>query len=105
MNTLAPLSLADAKMHLKIDDDDEFENNYIQNLIEVATDFCEQRINRSIDDVFTELGYMPKALSQYIFVVMTEMHTNRQLTTTGAVKVNPFYERLIDKYVDYEKGV
>lgn len=104
MNTLAAISLADAKIHLKIDDDDEIEDNYIQNLIFTAEGYCEQRINRKLDDVFIDYGQMPKTLRQYILVVMTEMHKNRELTTDRPIKLNPFYDHMIDEFIDYSKG-
>lgn len=105
MNTLAAISLKDAMVHLKIDDEDDIENNYIQSLINVAEDLTEQKLFCSIDELFIKHGSMPPTVRQYIFVVMTELYANRQLTTDRPIKVNPFYERLIDKYVDYTKGV
>lgn len=105
MNTLAPIKLADAMVHLKIDDEDDIENNYIESLINVAVDLTEQKLHQEIDTLFLNYGYLPPTVRQYILVVMTELHANRQLTTDRPVRVNPFYERLIDKYVDYTKGV
>lgn len=105
MNTLAPIKLSDAKLHLKIDDDDDFEDAYIQQLILAAEDFCEGRIFRTFDDVYTQYGFLPPVLRSYALVVMAEMHANRQLNSERPVNPNPFYERLIDKYVDYSKGV
>lgn len=104
MNTLAPISLKDAKVHLKIDDDDDVEDAYIQGLILAAEDFCEGRIFRTFDDVFTQYGHLPPVLKSYVLVVMTEMHQNRQLNSDRQIHPNPFYERLIDKYIDYSKG-
>lgn len=104
MNTLAPIKLADAKIHLKIDDDDEIEDNYIQRLVLTSEAYCEQRINRTLDDVYTDYGYMPQTLIQFIYVVMTEMHSNRQLATDRPVRIHPFYDHLIDEFIDYSKG-
>lgn len=105
MNTLAPIKLADAKLHLKIDDDDDFEDAHIEQLILAAVDFCEGRIFRTFDDVYTQYGFLPPVLRSYVLVVLAEMHANRQLNTEANIKPNPFYERLIDKYIDYSKGV
>lgn len=104
MNTLAPIKLSDAKVHLKIDDDDDVEDTYIQQLIFAAVDFCEGRIFRTFDEVFTEYGHLPQVLRSYVLVVMAEMHQNRQLNSDRPIHPNPFYERLIDKYIDYSKG-
>lgn len=104
-NTLAPLKLSDAKWHLKLDDDDPQEDSYLSVLIGAAEEYCEGIIHRDLDSLYVEQGQMPRAIIDFIWVVAAEMHKQRSLTSDRPVHVNPFYERLIDKYIDYSKGV
>ncbi len=99
----SPISLKDMKLHLRVDHDHE--DVYIESLTAAAIALCEARIFRSFTEVRAEYGYLPTPLVSWIKLATLEMYAQRRLATEKPLTMSPFSDHLLDKYIDYSKGV
>ncbi|CAG19769.1 head-tail connector protein [Photobacterium profundum] len=98
-----PISLEDMKLHLRVDHDHE--NVYIESLTMAAIALCEGRLFRSFTEVQAEYGYLPTPLVSWIKLATLEMYAQRRLATEKSLTMSPFSDHLLEKYIDYSKGV
>lgn len=98
------LTLAKVKVHLKVDDDINDEDDLIEELIRSAVTTCEGRIFRSMDDVKKQYGFIPMPLVSWMKCAITELYQYRSLSKDGRLRNNEYVESLLEPYIDYSKG-
>lgn len=67
-----PVTLAEAKLHLRINSGDGSEDTLIQDLIDTATEYCENYTGKKLADG------VPKTIKQALLLLIAHWYTNRE---------------------------
>ena len=103
----APVTVAEAKAHLRIDAEDE--DALIANYIITATAMAEQIMNREVifrndsQALAEEASKVPQAVKHFVLCLTGDYFAHRELTDkTGYAK---FYQHLLDPYILYNRQI
>ena len=97
------ITLELAKAHLNLEPDYNLDDEYIQNLIEVAEMAVEVNVNEKLNDIAAKYqGELPKPLVQAMLLMIGNLYQNRETVAPQKTTVLPFnYQYLIDLYKNY----
>ena len=90
------LTLAEAKLHLRVDHDDE--DALIQSLIEAACDAVAHHLNKQPTDLFFSIEPSLRAAA---LLLVGDLYQNREAQAGSALHANPTYARLLAPYRVY----
>lgn len=104
-NPVAPVTVAEAKAHLRIDADDE--DTLIADYIITATSMAEQIMNREViyrNDSLAlaqDSSGVPQAVKHFVLCLTGDYFSHRELTDkTGYAK---FFQHLLDPWILYNR--
>ncbi len=100
------ISLESAKRQLRLELDDNADDDYIIEKIDVAVDIVQDDIQRviyenqeALNTAEDETGVViSPRLRQGILMVLSDIYENRGLTSLSTLKANPAYEKAIGRY-------
>lgn len=88
------ITLEDAKLHLRVDHDDE--NNLIDWMLDVAIEGAANYLNVEVGDLDDPL--LPAPVKAAVLLVVGDLYVNREAVGTQPYSQNPTYERLLNPY-------
>lgn len=98
---MSQVSLDDAKRHLNLPLEEDFDDVLIGMYIAAAEEFMAQRLNRPLDpwDVDDESIPLPVAVKQGILLLIGDFYANRESVAAGVTfGTNPTFAALINPY-------
>ena len=90
------LTLAEAKLHLRVDHDDE--DVLIQSLIEAACDAVAHHLNKQPTDLFFSIEPSLRAAA---LLLVGDLYENRMAQTDRPLSDNKTFQRLLAPYRSY----
>lgn len=75
-----PVTLAEAKLHLRINPGDDSEDGLIKDLITAAREFCENYTGKELANV-----EVPKTIKQALFLLIAHWYNNREAVVAANV--------------------
>lgn len=76
----------------------EEEQSYICSLGEAAESVVEKYLNRSYEDIATELGFIPQPIQHACYLVVADLYRNREASSQVQVYGNPALMALLRPY-------
>lgn len=101
-----PVSLDEAKRHLRIDDSWDKDNDYIRNLIYAATEKCEQYIGKDISETENVLKIWDFIGSDFYveegnFLELTSVQASDASTSLSVEETQVYYNRFYVELTSY----
>lgn len=91
------LTLPEAKKHLNVEHDED--NTFIMELIDVAEDFLQHLLGRSLYSVEVASGVLPPALRHALRMIVARFYADREGYRAGRITEFPFtLSALIGRY-------
>ena len=100
----AYITLAEAKEHLRIEQDFTDDDNDITSIIDAAEEMVAKDICVPLADLKNEEGNIPPLLKQAIKLIIGDFYAVRESVVLGTlVHKNPRYESIIGLFRDYQR--
>lgn len=96
------ITISDAKQHLNIEADFHADDNYIIQLIKVAEDAIEKRIDRKLCSTLID-GFLPDSIRQAILLLVGNFYANREPVAFASATPIPYtFDFLADLNKHYQ---
>ena len=100
------LQLYQIKKHLNIDEDFHSDDEYLVELAQAAQNVVEVHLDRPLDSLENEEGYIPSSLTQAMLLLIGTWYASRESATFASNSVLPHsYDYIIALYKNYNREV
>ena len=100
------LQLYQIKKHLNIDEDFHSDDEYLVELAQAAQNVVEVHLDRPLDSLENEEGYIPSSLTQAMLLLIGTWYANRESVSFASNSVLPHsYDYIIALYKNYNREV
>lgn len=100
------LQLFQIKKHLNIDEDFHSDDEYLVELAQAAQNVVEVHLDRPLDSLENEEGYIPSSLTQAMLLLVGTWYANRESVSFAGTYVLPHsYDYIIALYKNYNREV
>ena len=100
------LQLYQIKKHLNIDEDFHSDDEYLVELAQAAQNVVEVHLDRPLDSLENEEGYIPSSLTQAMLLLVGTWYANRESVSFASNSVLPHsYDYIIALYKNYNREV
>lgn len=100
------LQLYQIKKHLNIDEDFHSDDEYLVELAQAAQNVVEVHLDRPLDSLVNEEGYIPSSLTQAMLLLIGTWYANRESVSFSSTYVLPHsYDYIIALYKNYNREV
>lgn len=100
------LQLYQLKKHLNIDEDFHDDDEYLVELAQAAQQVVEVHIDRPLDSLENEEGFIPSSLIQAMLLLVGTWYANRESISFASTYVLPHsYDYIIALYKNYNREV
>ena len=98
------LQLYQIKKHLNIDEDFHSDDEYLVELAQAAQNVVEVHLDRPLDSLENEEGYIPSSLTQAMLLLVGTWYANRESISFAGTYVLPHsYDYIIALYKNYNR--
>ena len=98
------LQLYQIKKHLNIDEDFHSDDEYLVELAQAAQNVVEVHIDRPLESLENEEGYIPSSLTQAMLLLVGTWYANRESISFAGTYVLPHsYDYIIALYKNYNR--
>lgn len=98
------LQLYQIKKHLNIDEDFHSDDEYLVELAQAAQNVVEVHLDRPLDSLENEEGYIPSSLIQAMLLLVGTWYANRESVSFAGTYVLPHsYDYIIALYKNYNR--
>lgn len=108
------IPLSSIKKQLRIELDDDSQDDELLELTDAAIDMVEQQLNRKLypdqvaidaDENATSTALiMPASIRRAVLMALTDLYENRGATSYNTLNKNPVFEQLISSYRVFPNG-
>ena len=100
------LQLYQIKKHLNIDEDFHSDDEYLVELAQAAQNVVEVHLDRPLDSLENEEGYIPSSLTQAMLLLIGTRYASRESVSFASNSVLPHsYDYIIALYKNYNREV
>lgn len=100
------LQLYQIKKHLNIDEDFHSDDEYLVELAQAAQNVVEVHLDRPLDSLENEEGYIPSSLTQAMLLLIGTWYASRESVSFASISVLPHsYDYIIALYKNYNREV
>lgn len=100
------LQLYQIKKHLNIDEDFHSDDEYLVELAQAAQNVVEVHLDRPLDSLENEEGYIPSSLTQAMLLLIGTWYASRESVSFASHTVLPHsYDYIIALYKNYNREV
>lgn len=100
------LQLYQIKKHLNIDEDFHSDDEYLVELAQAAQNVVEVHLDRPLDSLENEEGYIPSSLTQAMLLLVGTWYASRESVSFASNSVLPHsYDYIISLYKNYNREV
>ena len=100
------LQLYQIKKHLNIDEDFHSDDEYLVELAQAAQNVVEVHLDRPLDSLENEEGYIPSSLTQAMLLLIGTWDASRESVSFASNSVLPHsYDYIIALYKNYNREV
>lgn len=100
------LQLNQVKKHLNIDEDFHSDDEYLVELAQAAQNVVEVHLDRPLNRLENEEGYIPSSLTQAMLLLIGTWYASRESVTFASNTVLPHsYDYIIALYKNYNREV
>ena len=100
------LQLNQIKKHLNIDEDFKSDDEYLLQLAQAAQNVVEVHLDRPLDSLENEEGYIPSSLTQAMLLLIGTWYASRESVSFASNSVLPHsYDYIIALYKNYNREV
>lgn len=98
------LNLYSVKKHLNIDEDFNDDDEYLVDLISVATQVVEKHIDNNLDEIAASNGgELPSPILHAMLLLIADLYSNRETVAYTSISKLPLsYDYLLDLYKNYD---
>ena len=98
------LQLYQIKKHLNIDDDFHCDDEYLVELAQAAQTVVEVHLDRPLDSLENEEGFIPSPLTQAMLLLVGTWYASRESVSFASNSVLPHsYDYIIALYKNYDR--
>lgn len=98
------LQLYQIKKHLNIDDDFHIDDEYLVELAQAAQTVVEVHLDRPLDSLENEEGFIPSPLTQAMLLLVGTWYASRESVSFASNSVLPHsYDYIIALYKNYNR--
>lgn len=100
------LQLYQIKKHLNVDEDFHSDDEYLVELAQAAQNVVEVHLDRPLDSLENEEGYIPSSLTQAMLLLIGTWYASRESVSFANSTVLPHsYDYIIALYKNYNREV